>query len=419
MSKKHISKEIQWLNTTDIMFRDLTNFYPATSIGLRFHKISELKYSDRVFDTLARMLQIYGPCCAVAPLITPNVENDTLLPLINKLYISFNSTLTDVAIQQLFNNVKKTIIDVLTNQSIPTETKIFDLVTSLILNNNKCYDFKRNALTFVDETIKNLQAKKSVGIELNDKQQDYIKEAKSIKEAIKNIKFEDNAQKRAECVDTYIKLINCSKMFLATNPISTVDQFMDVNKAEVIKSYLFKVYRIYLDSKKLVELLPQYYQLEFNNTEFFDVIPNPRGAHAETNLADQLFISNHIISIPRHMGISKLSCQICYDTFTEKDLVVMLLGCHGTTAVGEWGLPLFFSTKNGVELLLTKIIPQVVKNLSTLPTDPPNRFHLLRQETDLSDDESEFQPYTNDFYPVVQELATLGDLHHIHYDMVT
>ncbi|MEI8232077.1 MAG: hypothetical protein WCG32_05905, partial [Actinomycetes bacterium] len=90
MAKNELSPG--WLHNTDSMFRGIGDLYTNTGVEQRSYK--KLGYSDRVFDTLARILQVHGPCCAVLPLIDHSVSPVAGTP-IKKLYFGFNSNITN------------------------------------------------------------------------------------------------------------------------------------------------------------------------------------------------------------------------------------------------------------------------------------------------------------------------------------
>lgn len=404
---------------TDDMISHIPDVFPVNTRILvpRHNEITKnLKYNDRVFDALARMFEVLHPCCAVLPLI-----DETNPRLIKKLYISFNSSLLPKSKEAIsFDNIAKAIITGLQSTSMLTEEKIWNLVCTFIKESpNTYYNFFAKVQGFCDKILTFFE---TLTTESPDQRTSLLEKSKqTINELKEKVKGEKGDKDFPYYTGLYHECLFITQEILG-NYKDIMPKVMKRIEYEHAKSCLFKICRLYLDSKKLIDLFHHNYELA--NEDLIVVLENPYRVHAEINLIHQIeevsarqITYEQIVTNKRHVGISKLSCEICFYHFNEINLSSSLSGCHGITDVGSWKLSGYFISNKGLFQQVGNLISKIVGDFSNHtkvfnnPKLPP-----LKQDTELSDEEEGITTFLfqDPLYAQIKNIAMLGDLTNIH-----
>lgn len=104
-----------------------------------------------------------------------------------------------------------------------------------------------------------------------------------------------------------------------------------------VLNYIFLITRIYVDCWNIFN----YFQ-ESLDVSAFKLLDNPANVHAELNLLNYLIANNVPGTNFSRIGLSKLSCVLCYDVFEQLDLSHLLPGSHGLLYISKWKVPFSF-----------------------------------------------------------------------------
>jgi len=113
----------------------------------------------------------------------------------------------------------------------------------------------------------------------------------------------------------------------------------------------------------------------------------------------------------QYIGISKLSCQFCYDTLLKMNGGYKVCGTHGEMA-RNWKLTDYFAQKDGVDWIYSNVIPHALEHVRKAKTI---LHHPLRQQADLSPHDEE--KIDDDVVGAgLMEIRILGGLDQIKFD---
>lgn len=308
---------------------------------------TELNNKQYIFNTLSRLLNIQDPCCAVFP------EYDSKHKQLNRIFVSHNVNVVNES-QRVQYDVICTLICQITRAEKVSD--IFELMKYLATIKHYYYKFGQ----YYKSYLRRYQLFRETHDELNQILPDY------------SIDFRDS-DSTDEFVSKYHGLINF---------IIQMDKLVDKYYIEDFYSNgaiheIYMIVRIYLDCINVAN----YFRVPLIKSQFV-LIPNSDNSHAEINLLNYIFKNN--IKLTRNVsliGISKLSCVLCYDVFYKHRLEYLLPGSHGLLYVSNWKLPMFFSDPKWVQFLTLEIFPKIFEICGK--TDFKLFTSRFRNETDI------------------------------------
>lgn len=107
--------QLQFVNSANYLLNYISTFYG--NVCLYHRNIHTANEKDYIFDTLAKILQVQQPCCAVLPLY----NNDTL----QSILISFNSNMPNKSPQLLqYQTIIRMICRMIRSKN---QTDLFDI----------------------------------------------------------------------------------------------------------------------------------------------------------------------------------------------------------------------------------------------------------------------------------------------------